>query len=285
MLSFIKGLIHIIMQKKKKNALSYCGLLIKDNEADKFLLSMLLPARIRDDVWAVLAFNHEISKTREVVSDSALGHIRLQWWRDAIKGIYETNTVLEHEVVKPLAHAIHTHDLPRDLFDALIYAREFDLEDVLPAHIDGLLHYADYTTTPLLRLVAHINGHNISADDIRPVAINFALSGLLRSIPFHAASQRCYLPENLLKKHAITREDITIEKNNSVICDIVEEITKARLPLKKQHDAFLKGCQALSHIYFAQIKSERHNIFSSRMQMPPPFKILRLFWKTKIMHS
>ena len=125
--------------------LTYCGNIVRQQDSDRYLLSLFAPAKHRHALWALFAFNCEIAKTREVVSETTIGLIRLQWWRDAIAEIYEGKPVRQHEVVQPLAQAIKNYHLPRDLFDTLIYAREFDLEDVIPSNIAGLRTYCEKT--------------------------------------------------------------------------------------------------------------------------------------------
>ena len=99
--------------------LSYCGQYVKENDPDRFLLSLFCHYSCREALWALLAFNCEISKTREVVSDSTLGHIRLQWWKDEIAHIYNNQTPKAHEVLKPLYPL-------EDLFQVMIeYRNEY----------------------------------------------------------------------------------------------------------------------------------------------------------------
>lgn len=243
---------------------------------------MFLPADVREDVWAVLAFNHEIAKTREVVSESTLGFIRLQWWRDSIAEIYEGQGVKEHEVLKPLSDVIERHDLPREDFDNLAYAREFDLEDVLPGNVEGLLNYCEFTTAPLFRLIVKIGGHDPDQQIIQPVAMNYGLSGVLRATREFAGQRRFYLPEDLVRKHNFDTETI-LEDDESpeTLGKIVKEIMDARLQISKPEPVFLRGCEALSEIYFKQIISLHYNVMDPKLKLDPPFKALRLFWKTK----
>ena len=57
---------------------------------------------------AVLAFNIEIAKTREMVREGLLGEVRLQWWRDTIELIYNNSkyTHTDFTVVLELNSAI-----------------------------------------------------------------------------------------------------------------------------------------------------------------------------------
>lgn len=260
------------------NLSSYCENLVRVHDYDRYMLSMFLSADIRADVWAVLAFNHEIAKTREVVSESTLGLIRLQWWRESIAKIYEGQGVREHEVLKPLAEAIKRHNLPREEFDNLAYAREFDLEDVLPGNVEGLLNYCEFTTAPLMRLILQITGVDPAQEVIQPVAMNYGLAGVLRATRELAAQRRFYLPEDLVRKYNFDTESIF---EDSDIRPVIQDIMDMRLPLSNLSHIFLRGCEALSKIYFKQIISLNYNVMDQKLKVDPPFKLLRIFWKTK----
>ncbi len=268
------------MQKK---TLSYCGNLVQTHDRDKFLISLFAPAHSREDIWALFAFNHEIAKTREIVSETTLGLIRLQWWRDAISNIYNEEIPPQHEILKPLALTIKRHNLPREHFDALIYAREFDLEDVRPGNLEGLMNYADFTTTPLLKLAVIICADNLDLEVIQPIAINFSLAGILRATPHLMRQNRYLLPGDLIKKYNITNKNIITEEGQKLLRPLIEEIISNKPPKSKPGNPLLKACEVLGDIYFKQIKSLNHNIMSPKLQHDPPFKALKLFWKTKIL--
>lgn len=257
--------------------LSYCGELVRSHDADRFFLSLFAPAKVREDLWALFAFNHEIAKTREVVSETALGLARLQWWREAIGKIY-SGEVVEHEVLKVLASAIKKHDLPREEFDTLIYAREFDLEDVLPSNMDGFLHYADYTTTPLLKLAVKIAGGNPDYEPVQVVAVNYAIAGLLRAVPFHARQRRCYLPEDEMKAHGVTLRQLhDFLKPEAGLRDVVKAAAGHFVNDVKTGNRFLRAVNGLSRVYMKQLKRAGFDPFDARLAVPPYFKELRVY--------
>ncbi len=78
--------------------LSDCARLLRRYDYDRFLTGLFAPAGRREALYAVYAFNLEIARTREAVSEPMLGQIRLQWWREAIEEIY-AGRVRRHEVV------------------------------------------------------------------------------------------------------------------------------------------------------------------------------------------
>src|SRR5476649_2521907 len=92
-------------------ALSYCAEQVRRYDHDRFLTALFAPADRRDDLLALYAFNLEIAKIRETVTEPMLGRIRLQWWREAIEG-FAAGTVRKHAVAEPLAEAVRRRDLP-----------------------------------------------------------------------------------------------------------------------------------------------------------------------------
>lgn len=172
----------------------YCQSIVRANDPDRFLISLFFDGEARGHLWSLYALNYEIAKTRETVTDTHMGLIRLQWWRDALSAFYERNEVAAHDVMRGLSEAVWRYNLPREALEQIIYAREFDLEDRSPSSLEGLCNYADYTHTPLLRLGAMIAGEDPDHPALRPVAMAYALAGLIRAVPFHAAQGRRYLP-------------------------------------------------------------------------------------------
>lgn len=257
------------------NTLSYCGRLVKDQDPDRFLIALMMPAPFREDLFALFAFNHEIAKTREVVGETQLGLIRLQWWRDQIGNIYGGGAVPEHEVLQPLSKAIRDYNLTQDYFDRLIYAREFDLEDVWPSSVEGTLNYADFTSAPLMKLALQILGEEPESMVVQPVAINYALAGIIRAVPFFAMQSRCVLPESLMAKYGVRKlYDLKPEGDlPGVIRELSENFAQGLRPVNR----YLKLSDALARMYMRQVRFCGFNPFHTRLRLPPPFKALRLW--------
>lgn len=264
--------------------LTDCGKIVRESDPDRFLLSLFAPQHRRGALWALFAFNQEIAKTREVVSESTLGLIRLQWWREEIARIYDRGPVSEHEILKPLAEAIRLYELPREHFETLVYAREFDLENVCPGNLEGLLNYCDFTSTPLMKLAVQIAGGEPEMEPVYPVAANYALAGLIRSAGVHASQGRCYLPADLMVKHGIEKEALYGGKPCPGLSAILEEIAAARTGGVKPGLPFLRGVSILSDLYFSYLKGLKYNVLSPRYTLDPPFKALRLAFAIKFMH-
>ena len=187
-------------------ALSYCGQEVRKYDKDRFLTALFAPADRREALFALYAFNLEIAKTREVVTEPVLGQIRLQWWHDAIGEAYD-GTPRRHEVLLPLAEAIREFGLTRGHFEKLIDAREADLTDEPPADATCLISYAEVTGVPLVLLALEILGVSDPAAGTGGAACRhrLGLTGLLRAIPFHARAHRLYMPKDALARHGVAR--------------------------------------------------------------------------------
>src|SRR5437764_691246 len=86
-----------------------------------------------------------------------LQHRTWHWCGDAIGELRE-GKARAHPVVLALAEALRAHDLPQALFDQMIDAREWDLDEMPFPDMASLETYADATSGNLMRLAARILG-------------------------------------------------------------------------------------------------------------------------------
>lgn len=181
--------------------LSHCAEQVRRLDNDRFLCTLFAPPPEREALAALYAFNLEIARVRESVREPMLGRIRLQWWRDAVNGMF-AGVPQREPVAAALAAAVDRFGLGRGRLDRLIDAREFDLDDRPPAALDDMVHYAAGTGAPLVQLSAEVMG---ARDDgcmaaAENLGIAWALTGLIRAVPFHARARRLYLPAALSRK-------------------------------------------------------------------------------------
>jgi phytoene synthase len=181
--------------------LSYPAEQVRLYDRDRFMTAIFAPPQAREHLFALYAFNIEIAKTGEVVSEPLIGQMRLQWWRDTLDRLYAGIDVA-HGVARPLGAAISACGLARAHFDRLIDARETDLDKIPPADFLALLSYADATGAPLVALALQIvSGGVTTSAEIEAAhfaGVAWALTGLLRAVPFHARQRRVYLPADRL---------------------------------------------------------------------------------------
>ena len=206
-------------------ALSYAGEQVRLYDHDRFMTAIFAPAAVREHLFALYAFNIELAKTREIVSEPLIGQMRLQWWRDTLDKVYAGETI-KHEVARPLGAAIVACGIAREVFDPLIDAREFDLGGVPPADLPALLAYAEATGAPLLSIALRITGSlGPAADQIARLAgTGWALTGLLRAVPFHARQHRLYLPADRLESAGVRISRLFDLKPEPALSDVVRTI-------------------------------------------------------------
>ena len=68
--------------------------IVRQYDKDRYLSALLAPGQYRPGLMALYAFNSEIARIRELVSEPLPGEVRLQWWRDLLEGT-------EHGVALP----------------------------------------------------------------------------------------------------------------------------------------------------------------------------------------
>lgn len=204
--------------------LSYCAEQVRQFDHDRFLTAIFAPAAVREHLFALYAFNIELAKVREVVTEPVIGQMRLQWWRDTLDRLYAGETVA-HEVARPLGAAIAAGGIPRSAFDPAIDAREFDLEKSPPADLEALMAYAQDTAAPILAIALQLAG---AATDTARIAVaagrGWALTGLLRAVPFHARQHRLYLPADRLAQAGVRTSQLFDLKPEAGLTGVVREV-------------------------------------------------------------
>ena len=210
--------------------LSYCAEQVRRQDRERYLTALLAPPARREDLFALYAFNLEVAKTAEVVSEALVGRIRLQWWREAIDEIYEGRP-RTHAVVTALAAAVERHDLPRQPFDRIIEAREADLDGEPPADLAALETYAEGTATNLFRLAFAALGcpadQGPTGEAARRLGIAWALTGLIRAVPFHASQMRNYLPADLTAEAGFDPAELFAFRASPALARVIEPMVAA----------------------------------------------------------
>jgi phytoene synthase len=169
----------------------HCQELVAKADKDRFLSCLFAPRDARPHLFALYAFNVEIARVRETVSEPQIGLVRQQWWLDTIDGIYVGQTA-DHPVAQALALAITKVDLPKHALRNLIIAREFDLyDDPMPTLAD-LEGYLGETSSSLIQMAGLILGKG-AAEAAGLAGVAFGLAGVLR------LRQPRYLPRDMVQ--------------------------------------------------------------------------------------
>lgn len=194
-----------------------CRRLARRHDFERYLATLFAPRRARPALWLLLAFNAEIARTREIVSEPAIGQIRLQWWRDVLDAAAEDGPGRQHEVAAPLTAALRAGALEPALLHTLIDGRARDLDDAPMADEAALLDYAARTGGTLAEAMALAarggqtggrqagggqtgggQADGAARQSAQALGTGWALAGILRAAGFHAAQGRQLLPQSAL---------------------------------------------------------------------------------------
>jgi NADH dehydrogenase [ubiquinone] 1 alpha subcomplex assembly factor 6 len=180
----------------RTDRLSPVAALVWRHDRDRFQTVLFAPAARREALFALYAFNHEIARVRERVSEPTLGRIRLEWWRETIAAACNGGAVRRHDVVEALSDAIRTQRPTREHFDRLIDARERDLDDAAPTSLAALEDHAEAVSARLVYLALEMLGVGDQATRQAGfhIGIAYGLAGLLRAMPHQARASRPLVP-------------------------------------------------------------------------------------------
>lgn len=100
-------------------------------DRDRFLGALFAPELPRRGLLALLAFDHELARTRIVTREPMLARIRLQWWRDAVEEAAGEAKPRAQPIVESLSETVRRHNLPSQRLIDLIDAHEEEVDGAL----------------------------------------------------------------------------------------------------------------------------------------------------------
>ncbi|MBV8777948.1 MAG: squalene/phytoene synthase family protein, partial [Alphaproteobacteria bacterium] len=201
---------------------------VRQHDRERYLTVLFAPMRHRNALFALYAFNYEIARVRESVHEPMLGQIRLQWWREAIAAAYGDGAPRRHLVVEPLTATIREYRLDRTSLDRLIDARERDLDDAPPPDTAALEAYAEGSAAALIYLALEVLGAATppALAAARHIGIAYALSGLIRALPLHAAAGRLWIPADVAAAARLEPRDYGASRAGAALRQAVETLAR-----------------------------------------------------------
>lgn len=197
-------------------AFAACAALVRTLDPDRYFACLFAPRASQPFLFALYAFNTEIARVRETVSEPMPGEIRHQWWREALS-CCSAEAAAQNPVAAALGHTLKRFHLPPEPLLALIEARSFDLyDDPMPTWLD-LEGYCGETSSALIRLASLVlaGGEDAgSAELCGHAGVAYAITGLLRTFPIHARRNQCYIPHETLIACGVALEDIYAGKDS-----------------------------------------------------------------------
>jgi phytoene/squalene synthetase len=104
---------------------------VRETDRDRFLAALFAPEPARQGLLTLLAFDHELARTRFVTREPMLARIRLEWWREAAVEAAGDGKPRAQPIVDSLSETARREGLAADALVALVDAREDEIEGAL----------------------------------------------------------------------------------------------------------------------------------------------------------
>jgi phytoene/squalene synthetase len=265
--------------------MDYCRRMVAESDRERYMLGLFAPAAHQRALWAVLAFNQEVAKIWDSVSEAALAEIKLQWWSEVLDEILE-GTVREQPVIQELA----TIEGRKQIFPLLKQAIEARRIELFTGGTD---------ITSLKKYAAGAGGafHQAIFVTIRPEAKDAALQvadclgkawatlGLVRALPYYWQHSKDMGSEGLAAITQLPDQDRALERLQPIIDAMAEfaaeEIhsakTAAKAIARRERDCLLPV--ALLDLHLKQLRKTNNNPFELPRYEVSDFKKMRaLLW-------
>ena len=196
----------------------YCRQLVRRMDRDGYMCSLMLKhnTKAMETQWILRAFNIEVSRIRDSVSQEQLGKMRFLWWRQSIDKLY--NDAGDHHsryldqssspVLKGLADAVSDHGLSKMWLQKIVKARELELSTRQFQTLQDLEQYSEDVNSSLLYLSLESLGlRDLKSDHIAShVGKAQGIATALRAVPYLATMERpqFMLPADICAKHDIS---------------------------------------------------------------------------------
>ena len=194
---------------RTKDSAAFCADLVRTHDFERYASTLFVNADKRRALLALYAFNVEILRVREQVSQPLPGEIRLQWWTDMLAGSGHGG-VEGNPVAAELLRAIRMHGLPIEPLSRLIDEHQFDLyNDPMPS-MAALEGYINETSSALFLLATRVVARPSEATDhlARHAGFAMGMAQVIATLPWDAARRQLFVPLQLLQQHGSGMEQV-----------------------------------------------------------------------------
>jgi phytoene synthase len=192
-----------------KASADYCAELVRTHDFVRYASTLFVPSAQRRALLAIFAFNVEISRVREQVSQPLPGEMRLQWWSDMLAGAGHGG-VEGNPVAAELMLAIGSGRLPVERLSRLIDEHQFDLyNDPMPT-MAALEGYINETSSTLFSLAAAIAGRQSPEIEhlARHAGLAQGMTQVMTALPLDASRRQLFVPLQVLESHGSGIEEV-----------------------------------------------------------------------------
>jgi phytoene synthase len=263
---------------------AFCADLVRTHDFESYAAAIFAPVSCRRALLALYAFNVEIVRVREHVTQPLPGEIRMQWWTDMLAGAGH-GSVEANPVATELLTAIRDHGLPVDPLTRLIEAHQFDLYNDPMPDMAALEQYLDDTSCTLLSLAARIAGHQSDETDhlVHHAGLACGIARASAAFGRDASRRQLLVPRDLLERHGCDFEQIFAGQESPQLRAALGELAEDAQSHLDTALALLPGTPQAARAMFLPLALVRPAL--DRMVrpgaspfMPPAISRLRTLW-------
>ena len=216
-----------------QDAAAFCANLVRGHDFARYASTLFVSPDERRALLALYAFNVEIVRVRDQITQPLPGEVRLKWWSEVLAGEGDGG-VEGNPVVSELLLAIRQFRLPTEPLTRLIFEHQFDLyNDPMPT-LAALEGYVADTSSTLFALAARIAAAASAEIDhaARHAGLAQGFAQVIAALPRDAARRQLFVPVQLLAKQDIGVEAIFAAKQTPPVRAALDQlIGEARLHL------------------------------------------------------
>lgn len=207
------------------DTVTFCADLVRNYDFPRYAATLFAPVAERRALLALYAFNVEIVRVRDQVSQPLPGEIRLQWWTDLFSGLVH-GSAEGNPVAAELLRAIRDFDLPVEPLSLLVDEHQFDLyNDPMPT-MTALEGYLAATSSALFALAARIVGEASDASEhlARHAGLAQGIAQVIANLPRDSAHRQLFLPQQFLTSHGCGIEDVFAGKQTPQLKAVLDQL-------------------------------------------------------------
>ena len=204
---------------------SFSADLVRTHDFARYASTLFVPSELRRALLSLYAFNVEISRVREQITQSLPGEIRLHWWTDMLAGV-EHGGVEGNPVAAELLLTIRNFRLSIEPLTRLIEEHQFDLyNDPMPS-MAALEGYINDTASALFLFAARIAGWQSPEIDhlARHAGLAQGIAQVIANLPFDASRRQLFVPLQVLQQHGSNIEEIFAGKQTPSVRAALDQL-------------------------------------------------------------
>ena len=208
------------------DSVAFCADLVRSHDFPRYAATLFAPAAERRALLALYAFNVEIVRVRDQVSQPLPGEIRFQWWTDLFSGLVH-GSAEGNPVAAELLRAIRDFELPVEPLSLLVDEHQFDLyNDPMPT-MAALEGYLAATSSALFALAARVLAPPSEAVDhlARHAGLAQGIVQTIANLPRDASHRQLFLPQQVLASQGCQMEDVFAGKDTASLRAVLEQLT------------------------------------------------------------